>query len=100
MLEHPPHVIRRTLRGAHNGQALAPRCVALVLDGEQGSGGTGKARHVALTELCEGLVGSPLQGVIEVIDTGGHGTRESPCGQNGGARLRTCHNGAICQPRG
>jgi hypothetical protein len=56
----------------HNGQALAPRRVALILDREQGNGGAGKARQVALIELCEGLVGSPLQSVVEVI-TGGRG---------------------------
>jgi hypothetical protein len=37
-----------------------------------GNGGVGKARQVALIELREGLVGSPLQGIIEVV-VGGHG---------------------------
>jgi hypothetical protein len=56
----------------HSGQALAPHRIALVLDREQGNGSAGKARQVALTELYEGLVGNPLQGVIEII-AGGHG---------------------------
>jgi hypothetical protein len=46
---------------------LAPHRIALVLNREQGVGGVDKVRQVALTELCEGLVGSPLQCVVEVI---------------------------------
>jgi hypothetical protein len=68
--ERPPRVVCRTLGVARSGQALTPCRVALNLDGEQGNGGTGKARHVALIELREGLVGSHLQGVIEVIAGG------------------------------
>jgi hypothetical protein len=71
-LELPPHVVCRTLGVAHSGQALASCWVSLILDREQGNGGTGKARQVALTELQEGLVGSPLQGVVEVV-AGGRG---------------------------
>jgi hypothetical protein len=62
----------RTLRVTHSGQALAPRRVALILDREHGNGSADKAQQVALIELHEGLVGSPLQGVVEVI-TGGRG---------------------------
>jgi hypothetical protein len=65
-------VIRRTLGFTHNGQALAPHRVALILDGEQGNGSADKARQVALTEFYEGLVGSPLQSIVEVI-AGGRG---------------------------
>jgi hypothetical protein len=39
---------------------------------EYGNGGAGKAWQVVLTELREGLVGSSLQGVVEVI-AGGRG---------------------------
>jgi hypothetical protein len=127
------------LGDTHSGQVLAPRHVALILNREQGDGGAGKSRQVALTKLCEGLVGSPLQGVVEVIadgrgelgrhawvrrvsrgvqvdliasqtlGTGVHGTKESPCGQNGEARPRTRsesqdgathRNKAIRLPRG
>jgi hypothetical protein len=70
--EHPPHVVRRTLGVTHSGQALTPRHVAFILNREQGNGVASKARQVALIELHEDLLGSPLHGVIEVI-AGGHG---------------------------
>jgi hypothetical protein len=65
--ERPPRVVSRTLRVANGGQTLTPRCVALILDGEQGNDDADEAWQVALTKLCEGLVGSSLQSVIEVI---------------------------------
>jgi hypothetical protein len=65
--ERPPHELCRTLGVAHSGQALAPHRVALILNREHGNGGAGKAQWVALIELCAGLVGNPLQGVVEVI---------------------------------
>jgi hypothetical protein len=68
--ERPPCVVRRTLGVTHSGQALAPRHVALILNREQGDGGASKARQVVLTELREGLVGSPPQGVVEVVASG------------------------------
>jgi hypothetical protein len=71
-LELPPHVVCQTLGVAHSGQVLASCYVSLILDREQGNGGTGKAQQVALTELQEGLVGSLLQGVVEVV-AGGRG---------------------------
>jgi hypothetical protein len=46
---------------------LTPHRIALVPNGEQGNGGVTENRQVALTELREGLVGSPLQSIIEVI---------------------------------
>jgi hypothetical protein len=55
------------LGDANGGQALTPHLVALILDGEQGNDGADEAWQVALTKLCEGLVGSPLQSVIEVV---------------------------------
>jgi hypothetical protein len=51
----------------NGGHALTPNCVALVPNVEQGDGDVTENQHVALTELCEGLVGSPLQSVVEVI---------------------------------
>jgi hypothetical protein len=68
-------VIRGTLGFTHSGQALTPRYVALILDGEHGSGGAGEAQQVVLTEIREGLLGNPLQSVIEVV-TGSCG---DPC---------------------
>jgi hypothetical protein len=60
-------MVRRALGVTYSGQALTPRRVTLVLNGEQGNGGADEARQVALTELRGGLVGSHLQSVIEVI---------------------------------
>jgi hypothetical protein len=51
----------------NSGHALTPHRVALVLLREQGNGGVTEDWQVALTELREGLVGSPLQSVIEVV---------------------------------
>jgi hypothetical protein len=52
---------------ANGGHALTPHRVALIPNGEQGDGGVTEDRQVALAELREGLVGSPLQSVIEVV---------------------------------
>jgi hypothetical protein len=57
---------------AHSVQVLALCHVALILNREQGNGGAGKAQLVALTELHESLVVSPLQGAIEVVAGGRH----------------------------
>jgi hypothetical protein len=65
--ERPPRVVSRTLEVTNDGQALIPCCVALVLDEEQGNSSADEARQVVLTKIREGLVGSPLQSVIEVI---------------------------------
>jgi hypothetical protein len=70
--ERPSRVVCRMLGVAHSGQALAPRHAALILEREQGNGGAGKVRQVLLTKLREGPVGSPLQGVVEII-AGGRG---------------------------
>jgi hypothetical protein len=55
------------LEVTHGSQAFTPHHVALILDGEQSNGGAGEAWQMALIELREGLMGSPLQSVIEVI---------------------------------
>jgi hypothetical protein len=65
--ERPTHMVSRMLWVTNDGQALTPRCVALVPDGEQGNSGVVEVGQVALTKLREGLVGSPLQSVIEVV---------------------------------
>jgi hypothetical protein len=63
----PTRVVGRKLRVIDGGHALTPHRVALVPNGEQGKGGVAENRQVALTELYEGLVGSPLQSVVEVV---------------------------------
>jgi hypothetical protein len=65
--ERPPRVVSRTFGVTNGGQALTPRCVALILDGEQGNGSVDEAQQVVPTKLHKGLVGRPLQSVIEVI---------------------------------
>jgi hypothetical protein len=60
----------------HSGSSIAAKCsLHTVLPSfwtEQGNSNAGKARQEALTELREGLGGSPLQSIIVVI-TGGRG---------------------------
>jgi hypothetical protein len=63
--ERPTRAVGRKLGVGNGGHALTPQRVALILNGEQGDGGVAEDRQVALTELDEGLVGSPLQSVIE-----------------------------------
>jgi hypothetical protein len=65
--ERPPHVVSLALGVTNGGQALTPRCVALILDGEHANNGADEAWQVALTKLHEGLVGSSLQSVVEVV---------------------------------
>jgi hypothetical protein len=65
--KRPTRMVGRKLRVAGGGHALTPHRVALILNGEQGNGGVTENRQVALTELHEGLVGSPLQRVIKVV---------------------------------
>jgi hypothetical protein len=60
-------MVGRKLGVTDGGHALAPHRVALVPNGEQGKGGVTENWQVALTELREGLVGSPLQSVVEVV---------------------------------
>jgi hypothetical protein len=70
--KRPTRMVGRKLGVADGGHALTPHRVALAPNGEQGNGGVVENRQVALTELREGLVGSPLQSVVEVI-TPSHG---------------------------
>jgi hypothetical protein len=53
-------MVGQKLGVANGGHTLTPRRVALVPNGEQGDGGIAEDWQVALTELREGLVGSPL----------------------------------------
>jgi hypothetical protein len=65
--KRPTRMVGRKLGVADGGHVLTPHHVALVPNGKQGNGGVTENRQVALTELREGLVGSPLQSVVEVI---------------------------------
>jgi hypothetical protein len=58
--ERPPHVVGQKRGVGSGGQALTPHQVALVPDREQGNNGASEVQQVALTELREGPVGSPL----------------------------------------
>jgi hypothetical protein len=60
-------MVGQKLRVANGGYALTPHRVALFPNGEQGDGAVTEDRQVALIELREGLVGSPLQSVIEDV---------------------------------
>jgi hypothetical protein len=65
--KRPTRMVGRRLGVADGGHALTPHRVALILNGEQGNGGVTENWQVALTELHEGLVGNPLQSVVEVV---------------------------------
>jgi hypothetical protein len=65
--ECPTCMVGRNLGVTNGSHALTPHRVAVILVGEQGDGGVTEDRQVVLTELHDGLVGSPLQSVIEVI---------------------------------
>jgi hypothetical protein len=66
--ERPTRVVGQKLGVANGNHVLIPHRVALVPNREQGDGGVTEDRQVVLIELGEGLVSSPLQSVIEVID--------------------------------
>jgi hypothetical protein len=67
--ECPTCVVGWKLGVTNGGHALTQHHVALIPNGEQGDGGIAEDWQVALTELHEGLVGSPLQSVVEVVAT-------------------------------
>jgi hypothetical protein len=58
--ERPTRMVGRKLGVTNGGHTLTPHRVAFVPDGEQGNGGVAEDWKVALIELREGLVGSPL----------------------------------------
>jgi hypothetical protein len=60
-------IVGQKLGVTDGGHAFTPHRVALVPNREQGNSGVAKNWQVVLTELREGLVGSPLQSVIEVV---------------------------------
>jgi hypothetical protein len=65
--ERPTRMVDQKLRAANGGYAPTPHHNALIPNGEQGDGSVVEDRQVALIELCEGLMGSPLQSVINVV---------------------------------
>jgi hypothetical protein len=65
--KRPTHMVGQKLGVTDGGHALTPHRIALIPNGEQGKGGVAENRQVVLTELREGLVGSPLQSVVEVV---------------------------------
>jgi hypothetical protein len=65
--KRPTRMVGRKLGVTDGGHTLTPHSVALIPNGEQGNGGVTENWQVVLTELCEGLVGSPLQSVIDVV---------------------------------
>jgi hypothetical protein len=71
-------MVGQKLEVTDGSHALTPHRVALIPNGEQGNGGVVENRQVALIELREGLVGSPLQSVIEVV-TPNHGKPSRHC---------------------
>jgi hypothetical protein len=84
--EHPTRMVGQKLGVANGGDVHTPHRIALIPKGEQGGGSVTEDRQVALTELREGLVGSPLQSVIEVIASShakpSHHSRVSGVGWN------------------
>jgi hypothetical protein len=65
--KRPTRMVGQKLQVTDGGHVLTPHRVALVPNGEQGNGGVTDDWQVALTELREGLVDSPLQSVVEVV---------------------------------
>jgi hypothetical protein len=65
--KRPTRMMGRKLEVADGGYTLTPHHIALIPNGEQGDGDVVEDRQVAITELREGLVGSLLQNVVEVV---------------------------------
>jgi hypothetical protein len=65
--EHPTRMVGQKLGGANDSHTLTQHRIALVPNREQGDGSAIEARQVVLTKLREGLVGNPIQSVIEVV---------------------------------
>jgi hypothetical protein len=92
----PTRMVAQKLGVIDGGHVLTPHHVALVLNGEQGKGGVAENRQVVLTELREGLVGSPLQSVVEVV-TPSHG-KPSRHGRVGGVSRNVHMDLSVPQP--
>jgi hypothetical protein len=94
--KRPTRMAGRKLGVADGGHALTPHRVALIPNGNQGNGGVAENRQVALIELHEGLVGSPLQSVVEIVNPS-HG-KPSRHGRVGGVSRNVHMDLAAPQP--
>jgi hypothetical protein len=65
--ERPTRMVGQKLGVTNGGHAVTPHRITLVPNGEQGDSGVAEDLQVVLTELCEDLVGSPLQSVVEAV---------------------------------
>jgi hypothetical protein len=94
--KHPTRMVGQKLGVTDGSHVLTPHRVALVLNGEQGNSGVAENRQVTLTELREGLMGSPLQSVVEVVTP----SRSKPSrhGRVGGVSWNVHMNRAAPQP--
>jgi hypothetical protein len=95
--KRPTRMVGQKLRVADGGHALTPHHVALIPNGEQGNAGVTENPQVVLTELREGLVGSPLQSVIDVV-TPSRG-KPSRHGRVGGVSRNVHMDVAVPQPK-
>jgi hypothetical protein len=95
--KRPTYMVGRKLGVANGGHALTSHRIALIPNGEQGNGGVTENRQVTLTELHEGLMGSPLQSVIEVV-TPSRGKR-SRHGRVSGVSQNVYMDLAVPQPK-
>jgi hypothetical protein len=95
--ECPTRMVGRKLGVADGSHEHTPHHIALIPNGEQGNGGVTEDRQVVLTKLREGLVGSPLQSVIEVI-TPSPG-KPSRHGRGGGVSQNVHVDLAVPQPK-
>jgi hypothetical protein len=90
-------MVGRRLGVADGGHALTPHRDALIPNGEHDNGGVTENWQVALTELHEGLVASPLQSVVEVVTL----SRGKPSrhGRVGGVSWNVHMDLAVPQPK-
>jgi hypothetical protein len=94
--KHPTRMVGRKLGVTDGAHALTPHRVALIPNGEQGNDGVTENWQVVLTEHREGLVGSPLQSVVEVV-TPSH-CKPSRHGRVGGVSQNVHMDLAVPQP--
>jgi hypothetical protein len=94
--ERPTCMVVWKLGVTNGSHVLNPHRVALIPDGKQCDSGVTEDQQVVLTELREGLVGSPFQSVVEVV-TPSRG-KPSRHGRVGGVRWNVHMDLAAPQP--